>query len=98
MKEKYSFIKTYIGTVKTTEDKEIDKAFEDLSSFYCNLPNRVKSQERRKQWTILINELVNAFAKQAEKIANCPFVKIILSQEEVRKLFISLNEKTSNRR
>ncbi len=91
MSAKYNFLKDYISRVKTREDKDIDRALEFLSEFWEALPERSRGQERRKQWAILTNELVNAFDKQIEKIANCPFVKIEISdQTEIKDLLVSL--------
>ena len=73
---KYYYLKNYFEKVRTFEDKEINKAFDFLTDFYDNLPERTKGIERQKEWSMLINFLVTAFDKQIEKIANCPYLKI----------------------
>ena len=73
---KKNFLKNYVKTTKTSEDKDIERAFTYLSQFFEELPERSKGPDRRKTWTMLTNEIINAFEKLIEKIANCPFIKI----------------------
>ncbi len=91
MSAKYNFLKDYMSRVKTHEDKDIDRALEFLTDFWEGLPERSRGPERRKQWATLVNELVNAFDKQIEKLADCPFVKIEISnQTEIKDLLVTL--------
>ena len=88
---KYNFLKNYVNKTKTAEDKHITSALDFLAMFYAELPERAKGPERRKAWAIIVSELMDAFDKQIEKIANCPFVKIeIADQVEINDILTSL--------
>ena len=88
---KYNFLKNYVKRTKTSEDKEIDHALDLLGLFYRNLPERSRGPERRKDWALLVAGLMNAFDKQIEKIASCPFVKIeIADQVETKDILTAL--------
>lgn len=88
---KYNFLKRYVDNTKTSEDKDIERALDFMSTFYEELPERSRGPERRKAWTMLVGELMNAFDKQIEKIASCPFVKIeIADQVDTKDILMAL--------
>lgn len=79
---KFEFLKNYIKKYKSTEDVAINDAWNMLSDFYNNLPERTKScQERRDEFAFLIEQFAKAFDILVQKIANCPFVKIEICDE-----------------
>lgn len=91
MNAKYNYLKNYMKSTKTNEDKYIDSALEFLSQFWEELPERTKGVERRDTWALLIYELKTAFDKQIEKIANCPYVKIEISEQpEIKNMLLAL--------
>lgn len=93
MSEKAKFLMEYMKNTKTAEDIDIEEAWSNLSCFYENLPERTKGKERHDEYSYLIQAFAVAHDKIIEKLANCPFVKIEITDQLIKQDLESLKEK-----
>ena len=78
IKTKLEFLEEYLNE---TKHADIEDALNSLEDFYDNLPKSVKTKEREDYFCQVFDSIYKAFDAQLELIANCPFVKIEISNQ-----------------
>lgn len=95
-KLKYEFIKNYI---KENEPIEMADCMSTLSAFYDGLPAKAKGKERKAEYEYLIEQILEAFDSQIKKLAQCPYIKVeIGNQEEITDILQQVRENSKESR
>ena len=81
MKTKLEFLKQYISSNDNTRI-DIEDAFNLLAEFYDTLPKRAKTKEREMTFCCVADLFRDALETQLKELANCPFVKIEIYNQE----------------
>ncbi len=94
---KYKFLKNYLETTKTSEDYYITDAFDNVSNAFECIKEEAKTIDTNNDFVCIIESFTKALDSQIEKIANCPFVKIEISnQEELTEVTKDIHETLVN--